>query len=87
MNLEEIPKPEEILQIISAPGFKASFKSDEADVTDCVPLTAWVFLKDGNSVPLIYDEKGKRQVNAYAVQGFLSITHSDFFEDEPEDPF
>lgn len=84
--MEDTPKPEEILQIISAPGFKASFKTDETDVVECVPLTAWMFLKDGSSVPLIYDVKGKRQINAYAVQGFITISHDDFLEDE-EDPF
>lgn len=87
MIFEGVPKPEHILQIISAEGFKASFKSDEDGVEDCVPLTAWVFLKDGNSIPLIYDLEGKKQVNAYAVQGFLQITHEDFLEDEEPEGF
>ncbi len=82
---EGVPKPEEILQIISATGFKASFKTDESGFDDCTPLTAWVFLKDGNAIPLIFDVKNNRHVNAYAVVGFLTITHEDFLEDE-EDP-
>ena len=85
--MDKMPAPEKILQIISATGFKATFGTEVEGEFDSIPLTAWVFLRDGGSIPMIYDLESKNHVNAYAVQGFVQITHEDFLEDETEDLF
>ena len=74
---------ENILQIVSATGFKASFKI--GDRVEFSPLVAWAFLRDGTLMPLLYDKPSRSHVVAYAVTGFIEIVHDDFFEEEVEE--
>ncbi len=75
----------DILQIISATGFKASFKI--GDGVEYSPLVAWAFLRDGTLMPILYDKPSRSHIVAYAVAGFIEITHDDYLEDEEDDFF
>ncbi len=86
IRLGKLPDDGEVTSIISANGFKACFKTD--DGIDYNPLVAWALLKDGTLLPVLYNKVTRSCVVAYAVTGFIEITHEDFLEDdEEEQPF
>ncbi len=69
-----------VVQMIAAPGFKASFK--KGDIVETSPLVAWAFLSDGTLLPVLYDKTTRSHIVAYAIAGFIEVVHDDYIEDE-----
>ncbi len=79
----KLPISKEVLQIVSASGFKACFKTTEGN--EFTPLIAWAFLVDGSLLPLLFNKVSRTYISAYAVAGFVEIIHDDYLEEEVED--
>ncbi len=74
-----LPASGEVLQIVSASGFKACFKNEDGE-EEFIPLVAWAFLRDGTLLPVLYDKINRCHIVAYAIAGFIEVTHKDFID-------